>query len=81
MIRVTEYDDMTLEMLQDVVPMLRQQLEKSMLDRNYVQLENVRNTPLCDNERSHDDLIFLYFLFYRTLSKTILILLIERSKN
>jgi hypothetical protein len=35
----TEYDTMDLEMLQEVVPMLRQQLEKSMLDRNYVQLE------------------------------------------
>jgi hypothetical protein len=81
MIRVTEYDDMTLEMLQDVVPMLRQQLEKSLLDRNYVQLENVRNTPLCDYERSHDDLIFFHFLLYRTLSKTILILPVERSKN
>ena len=30
---------MDLEMLREVVPMLRQQLEKSMLDRNYVQLE------------------------------------------
>jgi hypothetical protein len=28
-------------MLREVVPMLRQQLEKSMLDRNYVQLERV----------------------------------------
>lgn len=35
----TEYDTMDLEMLREVVPMLRQQLEKSMLDRNYVQLE------------------------------------------
>ncbi|CAM9940803.1 unnamed protein product [Ascophyllum nodosum] len=34
-----EYDNMDLEMLQEVVPMLKQQLEKSMLDRNYVQLE------------------------------------------
>jgi hypothetical protein len=32
---------MDLEMLREVVPMLRQQLEKSMLDRNYVQLERV----------------------------------------
>lgn len=38
----TEYDTMDLEMLREVVPMLRQQLEKSMLDRNYVQLERVR---------------------------------------
>lgn len=37
-----EYDNMDLEMLQEVVPMLKQQLEKSMLDRNYVQLERVR---------------------------------------
>lgn len=37
----TEYDSMDLEMLREVVPMLRQQLEKSMLDRNYVQLERV----------------------------------------
>ena len=36
-----EYDGMDLEMLREVVPMLRQQLEKSMLDRNYVQLERV----------------------------------------
>lgn len=36
---VSEYDTMDLEMLREVVPMLRQQLEKSMLDRNYVQLE------------------------------------------
>eukprot|EP01041_Mallomonas_annulata_P001513 gene1513-2913_t len=35
----TEYDTMDLEMLREVVPMLKQQLEKSMLDRNYVQLE------------------------------------------
>jgi hypothetical protein len=35
----SEYDAMDLEMLREVVPMLRQQLEKSMLDRNYVQLE------------------------------------------
>ena len=37
----TEYDTMDLEMLREVVPMLRQQLDKSMLDRNYVQLERV----------------------------------------
>jgi hypothetical protein len=40
---MTEYDTMDLEMLREVVPMLRQQLEKSMLDRNYVQLERVMN--------------------------------------
>lgn len=38
---LAEYDTMDLEMLREVVPMLRQQLEKSMLDRNYVQLEKV----------------------------------------
>ena len=36
---VSDYDTMDLEMLREVVPMLRQQLEKGMLDRNYVQLE------------------------------------------
>jgi growth arrest-specific protein 8 len=35
----SEYDTMDLEMLREVVPMLRQQLDKAMLDRNYVQLE------------------------------------------
>jgi len=35
----SEYDSMDLEMLREVVPMLRQTEEKSMLDRNYVQLE------------------------------------------
>jgi len=35
----TEYNNMELDMLKEVVPMLRQQLEKAMLDRNYVQLE------------------------------------------
>lgn len=42
--RSLEYDNMDLEMLQEVVPMLKQQLEKSMLDRNYVQLERVRKS-------------------------------------
>lgn len=37
-----EYDTMDLEMLREVVPMLRQQLDKSMLDRSYVQMERVR---------------------------------------
>jgi len=41
LLTLTEYDSMDLEMLREVVPMLRQQLEKSMLDRNYVQLERV----------------------------------------
>lgn len=40
----TEYDTMDLEMLREVVPMLRQQLDKSMLDRNYVQLERVSSS-------------------------------------
>ena len=39
--RDAEYDNVDLEMLQEVVPMLKQQLEKSMLDRSYVQLERV----------------------------------------
>ena len=42
----TEYDTMDLEMLREVVPMLRQQLDKSMLDRNYVQLERVSDSVL-----------------------------------
>ena len=62
----TEYDDMSLEMLQDVVPMLRQQLEKSMLDRNYVQLENVRKTFDREYQRIQDNLNFYNFLQYRT---------------
>ena len=33
---------MDLEILREVVPMLRQQLEKAMFERNYVQLERVR---------------------------------------
>lgn len=43
----SEYDTMDLEMLREVVPMLRQQLDKSMLDRNYVQLERVRTNAEC----------------------------------
>ena len=35
----TEYDEMDLSMLQEVVPMLNEQLRKQKLDRNYVQLE------------------------------------------
>lgn len=35
----SQFDNMDLEMLREVAPMLRQQLDKSMLDRNYVQLE------------------------------------------
>ena len=37
--QVGEFDNMDLDMLREVVPMLEQQLDKSMLDRNYVQLE------------------------------------------
>ena len=37
----SEYDGMDLEMLREVTPMLRQQLEKTQMDRNYVQLERV----------------------------------------
>jgi hypothetical protein len=40
----SEYATMDLEMLREVVPMLRQQLDKSMLDRNYVQLERVSSS-------------------------------------
>ena len=36
---VTEYDNMDPDMLHEVVPMLKVQLEKQKLDRNYVQLE------------------------------------------
>lgn len=43
-----EYETMDLEMLREVVPMLRQQLEKSMLDRNYVQLERVSANEFLD---------------------------------
>lgn len=32
---------MNSEMLREVIPMLRQQLEKAQIDRNYVQLERV----------------------------------------
>lgn len=42
---------MDLEMLQEVVPMLKQQLEKSMLDRNYVQLERVSARCSWNNDR------------------------------
>jgi len=35
----SEYDSMDVEMLKEVTQMLRQQLEKAQLDRNYVQLE------------------------------------------
>jgi len=35
----SEYDTMDVEMLKEVTQMLRQQLEKAQLDRNYVQLE------------------------------------------
>ena len=57
----TEYDDMSLEMLQEMVPMLRQQLEKSMLDRNYVQLENVRKTFYREYQGLHDNLSLYIF--------------------
>lgn len=41
LISFVEYEHMDIEMLKEVVPMLRQTLEKAMLDRNYVQLERV----------------------------------------
>lgn len=40
----TEYDAMNLDMLREVIPMLKQQLEKAQIDRNYVQLERVSTT-------------------------------------
>lgn len=46
---------MDLEMLREVVPMLRQQLEKSMLDRNYVQLERVSKKFLTNQNFSIKD--------------------------
>ena len=36
---VNEYETMDLEMLREVVPLLKQTLAKKSLDRNYVQLE------------------------------------------
>ena len=36
---VNEYETMDLEMLREVVPLLKQTLSKKSLDRNYVQLE------------------------------------------
>merc|ERR1712023_580171 len=35
----TEYDTMKVETLREVIPLLKQQLEKAQIDRNYVQLE------------------------------------------
>jgi len=54
---------MDLEMLQEVVPMLKQQLEKSMLDRNYVQLERVRSRA---PYRFHDLIIVTDVLSVKT---------------
>lgn len=42
-----EYDTMDIPMLNEVIQMLRQQLEKAQVDRNYVQHERVR--PLLIN--------------------------------
>lgn len=36
-----EYDTMDMPMLKEVIQMLRQQLEKAQVDRNYVQHERV----------------------------------------
>lgn len=52
---------MDLEMLQEVVPMLKQQLEKSMLDRNYVQLERVRGRPIRRKPGTRTGKIFTFF--------------------
>ena len=70
----SEYASMDLEMLREVVPMLRQQLEKSMLDRNYVQLERVV-TYLSVQYRGKK-IIFLHnlcYFYYRMQSSNILI--------
>lgn len=54
---------MDLEMLQEVVPMLKQQLEKSMLDRNYVQLERVRGQcTLPSRQKIGRDVFVRWFL-------------------
>lgn len=39
---IPEYDTMDIPMLNEVIQMLRQQLEKAQVDRNYVQHERVR---------------------------------------
>lgn len=39
---VSEYDTMDVPMLKEVIQMLRQQLDKAQVDRNYVQHERVR---------------------------------------
>jgi hypothetical protein len=66
-----EYDTMDLEMLREVVPMLRQQLEKSMLDRNYVQLERVFIYNIFDLINFN----FFSISILRTLSKIFMIFL------
>lgn len=64
----TEYDTMDLEMLREVVPMLRQQLDKSMLDRNYVQLERVSSRCSFIGHNNHMLYIITFFAgFHSTI--------------
>jgi mannose/fructose/N-acetylgalactosamine-specific phosphotransferase system component IIC len=66
-------------MLKEVVPMLRQTLEKAMLDRNYVQLERVR---LCFSPFLWSYYVFLIvFLVIRMRSNNISTRRKEKSAN
>ena len=49
---VNEYETMDLEMLREVVPLLKQTLAKKSLDRNYVQLERDALQQFYDISRS-----------------------------
>ena len=49
---VNEYETMDLEMLREVVPLLKQTLSKKSLDRNYVQLERDALQQFYDISRS-----------------------------
>lgn len=72
-----EYEHMDIEMLKEVVPMLRQTLEKAMLDRNYVQLERVRAITF-----HFISLILTYFvIFFRMRFNNILIQQNVKSEN
>ena len=52
---VNEYETMDLEMLREVVPLLKQTLAKKSLDRNYVQLERDALQQFYDISRSEVD--------------------------
>ena len=52
---VNEYETMDLEMLREVVPLLKQTLSKKSLDRNYVQLERDALQQFYDISRSEVD--------------------------